>query len=268
MDIPNWIGPLIGSLGVTLAIIFFVLNYRARIGPRLAHQGYSLPVIGGAAPAFAGDLQILFRGRNVPRVTKSVIVLWNSGSATIRGTDIVPSDPIILRYPEGTEVLSARIVGVTRDVNAVSVTTMPNGNEVRCEFDYLDPKDGAVFEVVHTGERGNPKVGGTVRGMPRRAVNKGEIFEGIVIGRSRQVFLAILGVWFFFGILFTVREVMSVPALEPIFSFFDRWQPSYEIKFPKIVKYSGAGLLFPACIFFLTRRGFPKTLANAVKAVK
>jgi hypothetical protein len=39
-------------------------------------------------------------------------------------------------------------------------------NELLCQFDYLDPGDGATIDLLHTAERGRPASLGTIRAVP------------------------------------------------------------------------------------------------------
>ena len=74
---------------------------------------------------------------------------------------------------EGSTVLEARILKRTRPVNDFSCVVRPDiGNVVDCQFDYLDPRDGALLEVIHTGDE-KIKVIGTLRGVPKPIVVMG-----------------------------------------------------------------------------------------------
>jgi hypothetical protein len=70
--------------------------------------------------------------------------------------------------------LEVWIIKHTRDAN--KFTAMIDGNSqnrVILSFDYLDPKDGAVVEVLHTDSVRDPVVKGTIRGVPKGIFDRG-----------------------------------------------------------------------------------------------
>ena len=112
----------------------------------------------------------------MPRVAKTQVVFWNAGRATIRGEDIVKSDPLRLLFGKEAQILRVRIPRVTRKtLDFRAENTFDPGNEVQFSFDYIDSGDGAVIEVIHTSEERHPQVLGTIRGIPKGIRNLGRI---------------------------------------------------------------------------------------------
>jgi hypothetical protein len=64
-------------------------------------------------------------------------------------------------------------------------------NEIISSFEWLDPGDGALVKVLHTGEKG-PRVDGTLRGVPRGVVDLGILAQP---QRKQSMFEKVLG-WF------------------------------------------------------------------------
>jgi hypothetical protein len=97
----------------------------------------------------------------------SRIAIWNIGNTTIKGDQIVNSDPLRIVTSDGSSVLEATIRNRTRQVNDVScLLRRGTSNEVECRFDYFDPTDGALIQLIHTGSD-EIKVLGTLRGIPK-----------------------------------------------------------------------------------------------------
>jgi hypothetical protein len=165
----GWVGTIIGVAGIVIA---FVLYVKSKTRPRLVWQHYGWHLIGGAPPVLGSDVEVRFRGEIVPRVTLSQVIIWNAGTATVTGNDIVESDQLRLVLPPGTRVLQARLRLATRPVNAFSVR--PDAQNAVLAFDFLDPGDGALVSVLHTSETVLPQIAGTVRGLPAGPEHWGE----------------------------------------------------------------------------------------------
>jgi hypothetical protein len=172
----GWVGSLIGLVGLAVGAVALVLYLRSRVGPRLVYQQMATPLIGAQDQALPDEVSISFGGSRVARVSSSRIVIWNSGTATIRGGDIVASDPPRVVCSEGGRVLRVQVLLAERAVTSLAVGVREGApGEAVCSFDYLDPGDGAVLEILHDGERPRCEVRGTVRGIPRGIRNWGRV---------------------------------------------------------------------------------------------
>jgi len=173
---PGWVGSLIAFLGLIGLIVTFFLYRASRIGPRPVYQYQALRLIGRKGQALPEDVTVLFRDKKVQRLTKTYIVLWNSGRAVVNGDNIVADDPLRIVFSEGTEVLSARVINFTRESNKFRADINRDlANEVICNFDYLDAGDGAAIELVHTDDKRYPEVAGSIRGIPKGVLDWGKI---------------------------------------------------------------------------------------------
>jgi hypothetical protein len=99
-------------------------------------------------------------------------------------------------------VLQTRIIASTRLVIKFQVRLQPCvPNSVLCEFDYLDPGDGATIEILHTDEKSYPSILGTIRGMPRGLRDWGQFLFledspglSLMVAKFSGIFLVLLGV--------------------------------------------------------------------------
>lgn len=161
----GWVGILIG------AIVAIIAHKRASLGPRLVYQWSSLKVI-GTDKDIPDDIRIIFKGIEVPRVIKTNIIIWNSGNKMLDGKNRVQGDPLRLEFNANEEIISANIITKTKEVNGFEIVQdKKNPNILYFEFDYLDPKDGASIEVIHTDIDRYPKVKGVIKGMPNGLLN-------------------------------------------------------------------------------------------------
>jgi hypothetical protein len=157
------IGVVLGVLGIVAAIGAAWWFGR---GSRVVTQ------VSGTTLISAPDndhIKVLYDHHQVRRVTQSFIWLWREGRGTVRGTDVVLADPVTINVPKGIRILNVSVAAQTNDTNNVKVVA-DSLDETRAvvTFDYLDPRQGAVIEVLHTGERpGETTLSGTIMGVPK-----------------------------------------------------------------------------------------------------
>lgn len=154
---------LIGLLGWTLAwALGYFFYHRSRVSGIVAVNSHDLAMIGGRA-VFPEEVELRYRKRRVPQITRSIVWIWNAGQKTVRASDIAPHDPLRLGF-DG-EVLDCRARRLSREVIRVRANLQDEAqDEVGIRFEFLDPRDGAVFEVLHTGSDGAPRCLGTIVG--------------------------------------------------------------------------------------------------------
>ena len=173
----NAVGVAVGVISLIITSLSLIAAYvfyrRSKSESRLSYQSDSYTLLGTRAPS--PDIEITFRGKKVPHVTKSQVLIWNDGNTTIDGNQIVEADPLrIVTSPE-SEILDVKVLRVARDVNEFSAEKGAAApNEVRCGFEWLDPADGALIQVFHSGET-RLKVIGTLRGLPKGVLNGGRL---------------------------------------------------------------------------------------------
>ncbi len=159
----GWIGTTVGVAGLALALLLY---WRSRIPGIIAFQSRDVPMIGDGKAVFPAEVEVRYRGTPVPRLISSTVWIWNAGKKTVRRADIVEHDPLQFHFPG--EVLNVQIKKVTREVVRITADTSGEKEEtVRCGFEFLDPSDGGVLEVLHTGSDEVPKCTGTIIGFPK-----------------------------------------------------------------------------------------------------
>ena len=157
------VGTFIGILGIWLGYIFYK---RGRQVSRLSHLIGDAPIIGLAPTRYSDGLEVLFDGRRVSRVTSTSFGVWNSGTTTIYGRDIVEKDELRLELSGDGEMLRVTVESETRSVNGAMVS-LSGANRATLGFDYLDPGDGFRVQALHSGAPKSLAVMGTIRGLPK-----------------------------------------------------------------------------------------------------
>jgi len=173
------VGTIIGIVGIAVAVIgivFAFIFYRcSRIGAQPVYQLETLNLI-GKDPTIPEDVEILFKGKSVSQLTKTHIILWNTGKSMLEGKNIVAEDPLRLEFSEPVELLRVSILKRTRELNKFTANIKQGSpNTAICNFDYLEPKDGVLIELLHTAKESYPQVKGTIRGVPKGVQNWGKV---------------------------------------------------------------------------------------------
>ncbi|MGG4452358.1 hypothetical protein [Brevibacillus porteri] len=208
----GWVGALIGILGVLIAIYTYK---RTKIGPRLVYQMSSLKII-GKNEITPEEITIYFKGIKVLRIIKTTIIIWNSGTNSIDGKNIVKNDPLRLEFGEDEEIIGASILKRTKEVNDFEITNnTEQRNVLILNFEYLDPQDGVSIEILHTDISRYPKFKGSIKGMPNGVINWGrktdstEIFTTTLFNTMMPKFTKhFLGIMIILGALITAFSVI------------------------------------------------------------
>jgi hypothetical protein len=190
----GWVGSLLGIVGIGFAIY----QIRQRKGPRLLYMHRSVGIRGAESPAFMNNLELLYRGRLMPRAVSVDVWIWNAGLSAIRQNDIADSDPLRLRFAPGTEIVDAKVVARTRSSTEVDVVVKTGQqDEVLIGFAFLDVADGFRVRVIHSGQRAGPVLLGTVIGMakaPEENNHDAIIFSSSRWGRAVPALIAAMAI--------------------------------------------------------------------------
>jgi hypothetical protein len=167
----SWLGTVLGILGLVVALATYLWT-RKRTSLSFVHLGEHL--LGSASDALPPAIVVQYEGISIPRLTKSVLILWNSGENTVMGADIAAKDPLRFEIGDDGQILSISVLKTSRSVNDFSL--LPAGermNEAEFNFDFLDTSDGVVVEILHTSTDRRPRVRGTLKGLPQGFRNLG-----------------------------------------------------------------------------------------------
>ncbi len=143
--------------------------------PQLVYQTHSLKLIAKEEQELPKEAEIYFRGKPINQLTKTYIIIWNSGQAIIKGEDIVKDNPPTITFEEGSEILNT-YAKATRDTSKFTATLLDHApHTLICNFDYLEPGDGAAIEILHTSALRKPTIQGAIRGILKGIFNYGEV---------------------------------------------------------------------------------------------
>ncbi|AZF24519.1 MULTISPECIES: hypothetical protein [unclassified Pseudomonas] len=172
----SWLGTLLGIAGIVFAACTYLWT-RKRTSLAYVHLGEHL--LGSASDALPSQIVVQYNGISIPRLTKSILIFWNSGENTVNGEDIVAKDPLRFQVGDDGQILSAAILKSSRAVNDFSILKTPDigANEITFSFNFLDKDDGVVVEILHTSTDRKPRVKGTLKGLPQGFRNLGQFIR-------------------------------------------------------------------------------------------
>jgi hypothetical protein len=168
----------LAGLGIVLAIYFYVKGKKQR---RARYSDNSRTLIESKETPVLPGIQILFRDTPQDRITVTKVGIWNAGSEPLRPEDVATARPLSIEVAPDAEVLDTELVFSTDPANRFQISSsernlQPDGKHsifIPFSFEFLDPQQGAVVQIVHTGAWNHPfrvtgKIIGArpVEGMP------------------------------------------------------------------------------------------------------
>jgi hypothetical protein len=105
-------------------------------------QGYSSKL---------SDLRVLYKREKVENLTISKVLFWNNGADTIDRLDIMTANQLRITGVDKTKLLDVKLLAVNNPSSQFSLEFADDKSCAYLSFDYLDNKQGAVIQVVHSG---------------------------------------------------------------------------------------------------------------------
>ncbi|WP_447891396.1 hypothetical protein [Pseudomonas atacamensis] len=169
----GWLNGMIAVGSVAFAVLAYIW---ARKRTKISHVHLGEHLLGSASDSLPPAIVVQYNGHSIPRLTKSLLIIWNSGENTITGDAIVEKDPLRVQVGEDGKILSVSVLKTSRAVNDFRTVPYVNeqANEAILSFDFLDSNDGAVIEILHTSTDRKPRLKGTLRGLPKGFTNVGQ----------------------------------------------------------------------------------------------
>lgn len=160
----SWVGAVLTLITFILALIVGYFFYvKGKPNKSLRHHCETFLIIDRSKADRPEQIEILFLGKKVESLYKTLIYFWNDGNQTIKKNDLETIDRLKISTIESESILSVNIVKNTRDV--INFSLMNEERIYEVNFDYLDPTDGVVIEVLHTGQPEDLNFSGTVMGI-------------------------------------------------------------------------------------------------------
>ena len=138
---------VITFLGLPLGIIFYLKTRRIK-GPCFSIKSFNL------VRDFSGKLnalQLTYAGEAVSNLTATKVAFWNKGKDTIHREDIADAEKLRIVCKDPNKVLDAKVLNANNAANQFHIQVAGDRKSVLLTFDYLDFREGAVIQILHTG---------------------------------------------------------------------------------------------------------------------
>jgi uncharacterized integral membrane protein len=166
------IGETLGFFANLLAVpslllgVYLYLLAKNRTELSWSHETYR--VISGEIRAISGALQVSFEGRSVERLSKTFVVIWNSGTLPLTKETFAADGWPILSVPRGSTLRVAVDSSVQR-IGRSYVAVVPQDNDLeridyKIDFEFLNPGDGFALEILHEADTTDVRLDATVIG--------------------------------------------------------------------------------------------------------
>lgn len=145
------------------------------------------------------QLQLTYENRNIEDLSITKYAIWNSGNEVINTNDIVSERPLKITASSGAVILNTKVIVESEETNKFIIDEQQE-NSSTINFDYVDPRDGIVIQIIHTGE--NLEFDGKIKGGKKfKNLNKKGNSKKISRKAARKIMTILLCIE---GILITV----------------------------------------------------------------
>ena len=211
---------IITFLGFILAFIFYFKSKKVK-KPRL--ESRSLNLLKESAEKIEG-LKITYLNENIPNITITKLAIWNDGNDTINKSDIASADPLLITAKDTVHILEYKIIYQKNECSLFDIEEIESGKKLKVTFDFLDFQDGAVIQLLHTGNSSSDiEFGGTIKGVGKIGSNYSKnkvnsIIKEIISKPSKKISSKIIGIiYIILGLILLVMEFGKLLGLDNIY---------------------------------------------------
>lgn len=169
--------PYFGLVGFLIGIAGLIFSYyiakRDKRSRELKCMIVSTNLIAKSESLFP-KLSIKYDNQDLVSFTSTKIRIKNAGTEVLKMSDIAKSDPItfITKTSNNAFLLDFGIIYTSDALNNFSIEKI-TANSIKLSFDYIEPKDTVVVQLLHTGkENADIEIKGAVIGAKEPFVPK------------------------------------------------------------------------------------------------
>lgn len=215
---------LIAIVSAILSIVFYIKGNRVK---KINYCKSTYNIIRNINNEIQG-LKIYYDENLIENLSISKIIIWNSGNTKIEESDFASTIPFVIEANENCKILNSSILSVSEDANSFYLDYNEEKNMILIHFEYVDPKQGLVVQILHTGSSENLCLAGKVKGG--RSINNREyindslsdiLFRKLFKNKtSTIVFFSLLFFYFIIGILIPgIMLIKDNPILMSKYAF-------------------------------------------------
>lgn len=170
-ELVNWIVDPSNLFTILLSLITLIIGssvsfYIARkYSPKAqpVYQEYAYRIIEEKINILPRDIKIFYGETNVPRLSKYLLIFWNSGHINLDGSSMQQKDPLRLEFDKDSEIYYVTPISPLKPT--IDLNFHVEKNIVNLSFNDLEPNEGFNMEILHTGQNPYPKLRGSFRNI-------------------------------------------------------------------------------------------------------
>ncbi len=151
---------IIAILGIILTFYFALRGRKIR---KISFDKSSYTIVGNINEELK-DLEIKYDNKIIDSLSITKIAIWNDGNQKLEETDFASSKPLAIEAPYDCKILNSSIIISSEEANSFSIDMDNEKNMIFINFEYIDPKEGIIVQVLHTGNYENLKLVGKIKG--------------------------------------------------------------------------------------------------------
>lgn len=110
------------------------------------------------------EVDIRYKKRRIKNFVITKYAIWNSGTEVINAEDLVKTKTLkIISVNPDTAILDATVLMCNETANKISITDIQD-NGIEVSFDYMEPRNGCVLQIIYTGKREDLEVALKIKG--------------------------------------------------------------------------------------------------------
>lgn len=143
-----WLNILFLFLAIFSIILSLIFYFKSKKEKRPTYSKKTSNVIQRTVIK-SNKLEVKYNGSSIENLSMTEFAFWNSGRETIRGIDIAPSDPLIIKSTAPI-ILYDFEVQFKNDINNFIIQKI-NENSLKLSFDFIDFNQGVKLKIYHSG---------------------------------------------------------------------------------------------------------------------
>lgn len=196
---------LLAIVGVVLSIVFYL---RSRNFPNPRYRIRFNIILEDFASKLEG-LRVLYGRQRVRNLVSTHIVFWNGGRGTLDSSHVSQAGPVTIKAKADVRVHQAKIIHSTAVHSLFELSEIEGERAFALKFDFVDPGDGCVIQVVHNGPDGD-------------AIGISGVFKGGQLLDARLLHKRVENVARYVGISGAIVMLVGLAVALVIASFFGK----------------------------------------------
>ena len=173
---------VIAILGIILSIYFYLKSKKKR---KISFKKSTYMLVRNINEELK-DLEIKYKNIVIENLSITKFAIWNDGNTKLENLDFASIMPFAIEAKKKSKVLNASILIKSEEANNFTIEMDTEKNKILIYFEYMDPKEGLVIQILHTGNADDLKLVGKIKSGKK--IKNGEKDNGILARSIRKTF--------------------------------------------------------------------------------